>query len=76
MCFCVGESKSKWCTNKLLVSLPGGPPKFVAPNGVPVTKIYRGGKFMVQGPGPEPFTMEGMYQDTQTYEAWVNSLVT
>lgn len=55
---------------------PGGPPKFVAPNGVPVTKIYRGGKFMVQGPGPEPFTMEGMYQDTQTYEAWVNSLVT
>lgn len=39
-----------------------------------MSKLYRDGKFMVQGPGPEPFPLEDLYKKTESYDAWVKSL--
>ena len=45
---------------------------------MPVLKLYQNGKYVVQGPGPEFFTMsmDDCYQNEASYQVWVRKLAT
>ena len=48
----------------------------VIPCGVPAIKLYQNGKHVLQGPGPEFFsmTMEQIYHKEDAYRTWAQKL--
>ncbi|CAE6958894.1 unnamed protein product [Symbiodinium sp. CCMP2456] len=60
-----------------LQSKEGGPPRLVLPAGVPGQRIYRNGRFFLQGPSPdfELHDCHAVFHEDDAYEQWNQAMV-